>query len=422
MAELTSDDGHSVASPAISPPLGPTHPRNALPVSEHHLEPKVKIVGHDDVTPTTENQTSSEKSVEANLGRKRCISFACRPKQEPKPAPTPQPKQTEPTSPPKRKCMLKFVCPTRSTSESKPAEKTQPKRAASPPPPSRRSSTGGKHRGSDSTIHASPKSVRKNSASTSASATSTTPRPADLVNTRTYSADSSDEENDKATSPFHVSRFQEFGVSQNESEEWVQESTCHRSRLTVDDVLKKEHVIRKTCEEVEEEVLEEEEEDEEEELDDEMAAVAGMDEDDDGMEEDDDYESDEGFHSDDEDGFASSDSENEDDSDYEWWRPGNASTAATSVENLDRLAIVNSKQSVPSTSVDSATSAQLSPRSSKSSIRKAGQKHNQTRALPINRPVSPDLPDSTDFVCGTLDEDRPIEQAYINRKKLRDAA
>ncbi|KAI7530230.1 hypothetical protein KC331_g14772, partial [Hortaea werneckii] len=33
-----------------------------------------------------------------------------------------------------------------------------------------------------------------------------------------------------------------------------------------------------------------------------------------------------------------------------------------------------------------------------------------------------DLPDSTDFVCGTLDEDRPLEQAYINRKKVIEAA
>ena len=40
----------------------------------------------------------------------------------------------------------------------------------------------------------------------------------------------------------------------------------------------------------------------------------------------------------------------------------------------------------------------------------------------IQRPGTPDLPDSTDFVCGTLDEDRPLEQAYITRMKEREAA
>lgn len=33
-----------------------------------------------------------------------------------------------------------------------------------------------------------------------------------------------------------------------------------------------------------------------------------------------------------------------------------------------------------------------------------------------------ELPDSTDFVCGTLDEDRRLEQAYITRMKDIEAA
>ena len=37
------------------------------------------------------------------------------------------------------------------------------------------------------------------------------------------------------------------------------------------------------------------------------------------------------------------------------------------------------------------------------------------------RPGTPELPDSTDFVCGTLDEDRPLEAAYLScrEQKLR---
>ena len=415
MAELTSDDGRSVASPAISPPLSPTH-RNSHAVSGKPLEHKVKIVGEDHVVPNVDSRTSSEKSVEANLGRKRCISFACKSKQEAKPTvkPAPEPPKLEVVSPPKRKCMLKFVCPTRSGSDSKPAEKTVAKRPVSPPPPPRRSNSSGKqHRGSDATVtHMSPKAMRKNSGN--ATPKGNTSDPASAQQSRRYSGGSSDEDGGDST------RFHEFGASDEEPDQWVQESTCHRTRLTVNDTLQKENVIRKTCEEAEEEVLEEEEEDEEEELDDELAAVAEMDEADNGIE--DDYESDEGFHSDDEEGFASSDSEGDDDSDYEWWRPGNASTAATSVEQLDRLAIVNAQQAVPSSSLGSASSGHMSRQTSKVSFKKIRSKTNSTAAVPIHRPGSPDLPDSTDFVCGTLDEDRPLEQAYINKRKLKDAA
>lgn len=417
MAELTSDDGRSVASPAISPPLPPTQRSHSI-VPEKPLEHKVKIVGEDHVVPHAENQTSSEKSVEANLGRKRCISFACRSKAETKvEAPTSEPKPAEPTSPPKRKCMLKFVCPTRSGSETKATAPTtskgQPKRHVSPPPPTRRPTP--KHRGSDSTVtHTSPKASRK--ASNPNIAKPETAEAAPKQQPRRYSADSSDDEGGDSM------RFHEFASSDDEPEQWVQESTCHRKRLTINDTLEKENVIRKTCEEVEEEVIEEEEENEDEELDDELAAVAEMEDGEDDLEEEDEYESDEGFHSDDEDGFANSDSEDDGDSDYEWWKPG-PSTAATSVEQLDRLAIVTSNQIPPSSSLGSNSSGvEMSRQSTKSSFKKTRSRAAQSEAMPIRRSGSPGLPDSTDFVCGTLDEDRPLEQAYINRKKMIDAA
>jgi len=42
------------------------------------------------------------------------------------------------------------------------------------------------------------------------------------------------------------------------------------------------------------------------------------------------------------------------------------------------------------------------------------------RRRPIKiRPGTPDLPDSTDFVCGTLDEDRPLEEAYVSCMEAR---
>ena len=158
------------------------------------------------------------------------------------------------------------------------------------------------------------------------------------------------------------------------------------------------------------------EEAEEEELEEELALVhdpEGEMEDD----VDDEDESDDGFHSDDEEGFANSDSENDSDSDFEWWKPGGVSTAATSVDQLDRLAIVNSKQALPS-SVGSASSSHMSPLARQLSARKSA--NSRTPAMAIQREDA-DLPDSTDFVCGTLDEDRPLEQAYINRIKSKEA-
>jgi len=46
----------------------------------------------------------------------------------------------------------------------------------------------------------------------------------------------------------------------------------------------------------------------------------------------------------------------------------------------------------------------------------------KTQALKIDRHGTPELPDSTDFVCGTLDEDRPLEQAFISCLEQKKAA
>ncbi|EME87644.1 uncharacterized protein MYCFIDRAFT_209567 [Pseudocercospora fijiensis CIRAD86] len=289
------------------------------------------------------------------------------------------------------------------------------RRIVSPPPPERRSakSESNSHRGSDSTVtHASPKSSRKSPVIVeTASAPTATP------SANAHQRKVSDDESDASTEAI---RFHEFASSDDEPEEWVQESTCHRSRLTVSDTLKKETYIRKACEEVEEEAVEEEED--EDDLD--AEALNEDDDDDDDLEaededEDEEEESDDGFRTDDEDGFAESDSEGEA-SDDEWWRPSAAaSTAATSMDRLDLAANAKHQDTALSSSVGSATSSHLSPRTS---LRKARRK-NHAHGVPIHPRAEPvDLPDSTDFVCGTLDEDRPIEQAFINHRKQREAA
>ncbi|KAH9822901.1 Protein of unknown function (DUF2457) [Teratosphaeria destructans] len=411
-AELTSDDGHSVPSPAISPPLPPTHARIALPLMEKSLSNNVKIVGHED---SSQAEAGSEKTVEATLGRKRCIMFACGGKQSPKPtdASPPPPAQPEaPASPPKRKCMITFACTAKPTSDSKPVSA---KRPLSPAPPERRSSglksEAKQHRGSDSTVtHSSPKSVRRSPSMNTSASSSATPQPSRQTVVRKMSNDSN--------SGAEAMRFHEFASSDDEPEEWVQEATCHRSRLTITDTLKKENVIRKACEEVEEEVIDEEDDEDEDDADEADGEDQDEQEEEDRDEEDEESEhSDAGFHSDDEQGFADSDSDGEG-SDYEWWKPG-GSTAATSVEHLDRLHIAQAKNgdnAIPS-SVGSASSGYLSPQT------KQPRHHvrRRSKAMPIRRPEE-DLPDSTDFVCGTLDEDKPMEQAYLNRIKSIEAA
>lgn len=422
-AELTSDDGHSIASPAISPPLPPTAVRSIIPISDKPLSREPQILGHEERM----IETSSEQSVEAGLGRKRCISFACGNKSNKPPtsqptAPVPQKEELPPaTSPPKRKCTLKFVCPTRAGAELKPEEKpvsqaaTVARRHVSPPPPERRSSARAEamkvHRGSDSTVtHASPKSSRKAPAVFTTAATPTTPI-ADPFSRRRMSENSN--------SSTEATRFHEFASSEDEPEEWVQESGCHRSRLTVNDTLKKENILRKACEEVEEEVVEEE--DEEEEEDD--VGTNGEDDDDDNDEDNDGFdedeeESDDGFRTDDEDGFAESDPEGEE-SDEDWWRPGGRSTAATSVEHMDRLISAQRDEIAPASSVGSASSTQMSPKGLR--IRPHRKRHSHSVTIDA-RSEQMDLPDSTDFVCGTLDEDRPLEQAYLNQLKQKEAS
>ncbi|KAL1306553.1 hypothetical protein AAFC00_005243 [Neodothiora populina] len=406
-ASLTSDN--DLTSPGTrdstpSPPFPATVLREPVPALEKPLskEPTIAAEGIAE---------GPEKIVEAGLGRRRCITFACgKQPNEPKPIKEQSKEASEQKSPepPKRKCLITFACPARPTAPSAPSlqnikipRNTSPapvKRAQRPPPSPKPIHKA--HRGSDSTVkNDSPKSLRK--------------VPSTIIRRRKYSDDNQD-------IPAEERRFHEFGPIATEAEQWLEESTCHRNRLTVNDTLIKETIIRRIGEEVEEEALEDDDfEDDDLDVDDEV------DEDDEDEEDEEDEEeaesgasgdevSDAGFQTDDEDGFAVSDSEG-DDSDNEWWTAGR-STAATSMEHLDNLRLsprhrVNSQSSLES---DSAEHLQSRP--------PQGKVKRKTKAMKIRRPVTPDLPDSTDFVCGTLDEDRPLEQAYISCIEQRKAA
>lgn len=398
-AELTSDGGFtspvSRTSTPSPPPPSSTF-RGIIPLSNKKPEQPVSILAHDDglFSPLAKpNQAvAGEQNVEAALGRKRCIMFACGKKEEKKPAVEPPKPEAaaQPQEPPKRVCTIKFACPSKvATDAPKPRA-----RMVSPAPPTRRIPPSPKpkaHRDSDSTVrNNSPVSVRK---------PPVVDRPrrlslnSDLARTEAY-------------------RFHEFASSEEEVEEWTQVSTCHRNRLTVSDTLKIENGLRQLGEEVEEEALEEEDEDDDD--------VDEGDEDDDLLDEDDEdsdnysESTDEGFQTDDENGFAVSDDESDAGSDYNWWAPG-ASTAATSVEHLEQLRLRTTRTASES-SVGSLESQQAFEFPSRPHPRRK-------RSMPVNiRAPSPELPDSTDFVCGTLDEDRPLEEAYMSTLERRRAA
>jgi len=206
-------------------------------------------------------------------------------------------------------------------------------------------------------------------------------------------------------------------------------------KLTIDDTLKKENAIRKLGKEAEEEAELEDEIDEEddEEVDeadlidddddeDEDDQDASRDDDDDDEEEEEEEDDDEqapdddvdtehawaseasdGYKTDNETGFAASDDE---DDDLVLWttRIGHYQSLSGALSIARRLS-----QGEKS---DSSTSSE---RESNESRKK---KRPKTRPVPF-RSETPELPDSTDFVCGTLDEDRPLEEAYISCVEAR---
>ncbi|KAL2357126.1 hypothetical protein BJ546DRAFT_837602 [Cryomyces antarcticus] len=411
-AELTSDDG--ITSPTTrastpSPPL-PSMKFNGFPsICQKPCLQDATVLRHNDENAASAPQSltvvSREPAVEAVLGRKRCIMFSCGAKKDttkPQVSKDAVPVKTIDQDPelPKRPCALKFACTVKDGPGNKKAFVT---RYASPPPPPQRGASSQStqiraHRDSDSTVkNESPKSVRKSPS---------TARPREL------SLDSD-------ASRTEATRFHEFASAEEEVDEWIQESTCHRSRLTVRDTLVKENQIRRLGEEAEEEALADEEDLVVEETD-----TAGDDDDDDleeadedegdNAEESQDDISDAGFQTDDEEGFAVSDDESDADPENRWWTPGR-STAATSADIPDHIR-PTTRRSASESSMSSRDSGRIAHSSSKRKLRR------KRRALDILRPGTPELPDSTDFVCGTLDEDRPLEEAYISCMEQRRAA
>ncbi|KAI9374819.1 hypothetical protein BJX61DRAFT_496518 [Aspergillus egyptiacus] len=385
-AELTSDGG--LTSPSLShtssPPLSQMVSRP--PISGNNARESGAVNG--------------ESAIEANLGRKRCISFACGrkagdPKQQASP-PRPEPAAKDPEPTP-RKTTLTFVCPGRDS-------ETRRERS-----PNRGCALRARPRGSPAPF------MRKASPEKTSLPKLTIPQKQQVSfeKGKTTEPQGPQEELQEPQQPqepqpqrgvpmkglgkfedSEATRFHEFGSSFEEDAEWVNKSSDYKEKITLNDCMKKENAIRKLAEEAEEEALEEEDDDGD--LPDDSSTVH-------------DFSSDEddGNESDNEAGFADSD-ESDQGSEYEFWAPG-STTAATSPLDPTRPTFGRRDSAL---SLDSMTDDQ-SRRNWPPALSGNGTGSGRPIKVPKRmRPGTPDLPDSTDFVCGTLDEDRPLEAAY----------
>ncbi|KAJ5788669.1 hypothetical protein N7457_003659 [Penicillium paradoxum] len=381
-AELTSDGG--LTSPSLSdtasPPL-PSQMMNNASMAKKTVAPKVQTAD------------PSETSVEVGLGRKRCISFACGRKTDdkneirspvspsesqelPKPkvhALVMPPAEEAPIQPIKRQSTLTFVCPGRDTAcerQRSPTRKSpiRPRCRGSPAPVARRPSPP---------LKESSKQMAKEVASSVST---------DRKGVPTSGLGKFEES--------EATRFHEFASSMDEDDEWVTKETDYTEKITLNDCMKKEMAIRRLGEQAEEEALEEEEDMED--LADDDSTVH-------------DFSSDDGNESDNEAGFAESDESDEDGSDYEFWGSSNAVSESTSQTIDTRPSVMERRAS--NTSFDSMTDDHLCWLPAPVQRLSGRRPSKNSKSIKI-RPRTPNLPDSTDFVCGTLDEDRPLEVAY----------
>lgn len=416
-AELTSDTGMSTRTNSPSPRL-PDVGFVPLSLDKHHRALGVEIVGsvprRNDVVKEIAAEAQKDPAVQ-KIEKKRCISFACtaKPKDDaPKPpaqaAPAPATAQVAQATQPRRPC-IKFACP---------AKPTATQSYQTPPQKDRLLAPHTEESGSLSTVVNSPSTIRKAQSPVAIRRPQpSTPRrsgqsPVAAPKRRYITANSKDLKGE-------VCHFHEFASDHPQEEDWIREDkTAPRRRLLIDDLLKKENDIRRIGKEAEEEA--ELEEEEEEGVEDDAEGAEEDDEEDnagDDLDEDDVEDDHSGYGSDDDfsDGYntdedlleyADSDDDEDDDSLALWTFSDKAQRRV--VETLGATPVFG----------PASLSGFLSD-SSSYSREFVHQRHSQQRAIITTRPMTPELPDSTDFVCGTMDEDRPLEEAYLERLTVR---
>ncbi|KAM3445471.1 hypothetical protein NHJ13734_000384 [Beauveria thailandica] len=386
-ADLTSDTG--MTSPSRTNTPSPPIPEMAmLRLNRHGFRISPNAVAQSDTTERQIQETPKEAP------RKRCIQFACAAKPQPDATNTVAAEKVTVAQEPRRPC-IRFACPPR------PAEtqKTPPRPSDSTLAPTSRPvaespSTPKKISALSAALAASPVTVRRLSNVPQAS------RPKFLR------ANSTDLVKDS-------SQFHEFASGISREDDWIRQDNNSniQTKLTINDTLFKEIRFRRLADEAEEEALLEEEEsknndpqdedeDDEDDLDVEDEDEDEDDEEDDAAEDEDEVDLDDcdGYSTDEETGFADSDDDEEDEN-MILWTPGHGNVVSN----------------IPGTLLARRPSAasQLSDCSTISNHSRKAARRSKPRNIHLDHDAH-DLPDSTDFVCGTLDEDRPIEEAYLS--------
>lgn len=343
-----------------------------------------------------------ECGMEVGLRRPRHITFACGGKRPSHPSDNVSSGCNTDTSrlpdPPKRSCKLRFTCPTRPSCTTSQNEDVGPKRPENRLEPIRSNiqpstssltplASGRHHRDSASTVTSAKQGNAAGALEDGQSS-----------NVSVLSR--------KKLKRSEATRFHEFASSFEVEDDWIQEQPPQREKITVQDTLRKENLIRKLAEEANEEALEDEVEQKNCSYD--NTESFHLDDEDLGSE----YgSSDGGNETDDEEGFADSDDDSDHGSQYQFWTSG-LTTAATSTDQLEHTRVMTHRVASES-SIESMINTLGQPTSQEPG-NKRNRKSRHYPKPPKMRPGTPDLPDSTDFVCGTLDEDRPIEAAYMS--------
>ncbi|ESZ91281.1 hypothetical protein SBOR_8336 [Sclerotinia borealis F-4128] len=429
-AELTSDGGFT--SPTRTNTPSPPFPNTSYYSMSRKptYAPPTPVTSHEAADPIiavhTETLNVSPKAtpvvhLEA-APKKRCISFACDARKDPAPkaAVFAVAKPLELAAPiveaPKRTSTIKFACPFKPTEKNveKAVEKVEPTEkvflsrialALGTPPARKRISSR------------SPSITRK-------------PRPTPLSAIRPH-RESTGTIRRASQSPValrckpkyviagekdlqsEAARFHEFCSEGFEEDDWIRkDEEVPKAKITINDTLAKEIKFRKLGSEAEEEALEDDEDDSEDgnDSDNDDGSDEEHDDEDDETDQVDSEEDSDGNETDNEAGFADSDDEDDTEGDFAFWTPGRFENARIPIPNAEVSTYRASANRTASASSIESLSDDMAPLRDMS---RAKRKTKNTRSIKI-RPGTPDLPDSTDFVCGTLDEDRPLEDAYLS--------
>ena len=409
-SDLTCDTGFTTPARTSSP--SPQLPNvGFVPLvthgSRHAVAPKLQL-------PPSEGAQGAKDSTVQALVKKRCISFACaaKPKSDVKvlmPPPSRPSKESDtPKDVPPKKTSIKFACPSRPSSRASASEQRSSLATTPTPRPS-------VPIGINSQKTRSPSSARPIRAATQRRSSQS---PVSVRSKKWLTANSRDLESE-------CSRFHEFASDEHQEDDWIlRDDPSSKPKITINDTLQKENAIRKLGKEAEEEADQEEEDEEEDDENDDNedegsdGDIADDDVDEEGEEEADEEEGEDdpretdarfkweddasdGYKTDNEIGFA--DSEEEDDG-LVLWNP-----TLEPYRSLSGATTVYRRPSVGEQSDSSDCSKRVAA---------AARVKKRERRLAA-RPSTPELPDSTDFVCGTLDEDRPLEEAYISHLAAR---